>query len=200
MLQGLMSQPIEASRLAVLRGLTGLISDDVGLKLATLAREVPRAQCIVEIGSYLGKSAAYLATGAQAGRGAPVFCVDPWDLEGNPGGRFGFNARGMVAQFLGQLERAGVLAEVTAFRAYSIEVAKTWTRPIGLLYIDGSHTETDVAKDWHAWRPHLAAGARVVFDDYRTKNNPGVQKVVDAIADLADWSYVPAPLAIGRLK
>lgn len=185
-------------RLAQLRSLEGLISEEVGRRLITLAAHVPRAQSIVEIGSYLGKSAAYLATGSQLGRSAPVFCVDPWDLEGNAGGRFRFNSSGMVARFYTQLARADVLPEVTAFRAFSVDVARTWTRPIGLLYIDGSHTEADVRKDWLAWSPYLAPGAAVAFDDYRTERNPGVEKVVSSIAGaLTRWDFSTAPLAIG---
>lgn len=189
---------IPPSRLELLRGLEGLISEPVGLALLHFAQMVPRSQCIVELGSYLGKSAAYLATGAMFGRGAPVFCVDPWDTVGNAGGRFAFNRPGIVQRFQAQLATAEVGDEVTAFRGFSVDVARFWTRPIGLLYIDGSHTETDVRKDWQAWAPLLAPAAVVVFDDYQTERNPGVEKVVASIqSECRKWSFEPAPLAIG---
>src|SRR5690606_14324104 len=49
-------------------------------RLAQLAAEIPADQAIVELGVYLGRSLAALATGAQQGHGAHVWGVDPWDL------------------------------------------------------------------------------------------------------------------------
>lgn len=194
--------PLTPEQLTRLAALEGLIPEAVGLRLAQLASEVPLQQCIVEIGSYKGRSTAYLASGARAGLEAPVFAIDPWDLPGNVGGRFGFDQGATRAAFHAQLARAGIAPQVTPFRAFSRELAKWWQRPIGLLYIDGSHLERDVRADWEAWRPHLAHPAVVAFDDYRTARNPGVERVVDRLrGELrgAVWTEGPAPLVVGSL-
>jgi predicted O-methyltransferase YrrM len=193
---------LTAERRACLAGLEGLISEEVGLTLARLASEVHLQRCIVEIGSYRGKSTAYLAAGALAGLEAPVFAVDPWDLPGNVTGRFGFAAEDTRRAFRRQLEEVGVEHHVTAFRGFSRDLAKHWQRPIGLLYIDGSHTEKDVRNDWLQWKRWLAPNAVVAFDDYRTPRNPGVAVVVDELRRSirkAVWTEGPAPLIFGSL-
>ena len=36
---------------------------------------------------------------------------------------------------------------------------------MGLLFIDGDHTEEGVTRDYDCWRPHLRADAVIAFDD-----------------------------------
>lgn len=188
-----------AEQRAQLAALEGLIPVAVGERLAELAAVVPPEQCIVEIGSYRGKSTCYLAAGARGGLRAPVFAVDPWDTPGNATGRFGFAAAETRAAFMTQIAAAGFADRVTPFRAFSTDMARHWLRPIGLLYIDGSHTERDVERDWLAWSPHVAHGAAVAFDDYRTARNPGVAAVVDRlrVTTRMRWEEGPPPLVIG---
>lgn len=189
---------LSAEQRAHLASLEGLISEAVGLCLAEHAAAVAAERAIVEIGSYCGKSTCYLAAGARAGHGAPVFAIDPWDSRGNPGGRFGFDQIATRRRFQEQVDASGLAAQITPLRAFaSRDIAPHWLRPVGLLYIDGSHTEADVRADWNAWRGHLAAGAIVAFDDYRTARNPGVAAVVDRIPGVR-VELGPTPLALVR--
>lgn len=184
-------------RAQMLAGLTGLISEEVGNRLAELARDVPRSLAIVELGSFKGKSTAYLAEGARLGHHAHVWAVDPWDLPGNPSGRHGFASFGVMEKFYEQLGSMSLLEGVSAIREFSTVFASFWKGPqVGLLYIDGSHVYSDVKEDYEAWSPHLASGATVVFDDYDTEKNPGVKKFVDELGLPVDLD-VP-PLAIVR--
>lgn len=185
--------PLNADLLDRLSRLHGLIPDALGECLADLAATVPRDRSIVEIGSYCGKSTCYLAQGAMHGYGAPVFAIDPWDTEGNPTGRFAFATAGTRLRFQQQVQDMGCSHHVTAFRAFSRDVAKFWQRPVGLLYIDGSHTEGDVQRDVTAWNPFLSSGSVVAFDDYRTERNPGVEKVVTRLMHSTDWRWVEGP-------
>ena len=190
--------PLDQTTQNRLAALGGLISHEVGMRLAELAAAVPPEACIVEVGSYRGKSGCYLGAGSRAGLGAPVFCIDPWDLPGNPNGRFGFNQRETRERFQQQVNASGLQQIVTGLRAYSRDAAMMWTRPIGLLYIDGSHTEADVRTDVLAWSPHRLPGAPMAFDDYDTKNNPGVKRFVDTLrAKGGRWEFGPAPLMVG---
>lgn len=192
---------IEPALEAKLAALEGLISAEVGVCLADLAASVPPGLAIVEIGAYLGKSTAYLATGSVLGRGAPVFSLDPWNLAGNAGGRFGFNAPDVLKRYLAQLESVGLLERVTPIRTFARDMARHWVRRIGLLYVDGSHTKADVREDWDLWSPFLVRGAVVAFDDCGTERNPGVAEVIATIPPtrVGGWTFVPAPLAIGRV-
>jgi hypothetical protein len=183
-----------------LAALEGLISPEVGETLAALAAGVPRSAAIVELGSYRGKSTAYLAAGAAVGNGARVHAVDPWDTPGNRTGRFGFADPATRAAFMAQLEAVGLLDRVTPLRGFSTDVARHWIAPIGLLYVDGSHTEADVAADVEAWAPFLIPGAVIAFDDYRTERNPGVARVVDRMRlspAFTGWTEGPSPLIYG---
>lgn len=194
--------PLDPETITRLAALEGLIPEAVGLRLADLAATVPGDQAIVEIGSYKGKSTCYLAAGALAGHAPPVFAVDPWDTAGNPGGRFGFDQPSTFDAFQRQVTLMGYHLAVTPVKGFSRDVATRWSRrPIGLLYIDGSHTEQDVRADLSVWSPFLAAGAIVAFDDYRTERNPGVAKVVDPLRAAGHWRWEegPRPLVVAFL-
>lgn len=53
--------------------------------------------------------------------------------------------------------------------------------PVDLLYIDSSHQRESTIAEVLAWRPVLAPGATVAFDDYANPDYPGVR---EAIAEL----------------
>jgi predicted O-methyltransferase YrrM len=55
----------------------GWLEPGEGRLLYRLAAEADPAGCIVEIGSWHGRSTIWLAAGAQAGRGARVVAIDP---------------------------------------------------------------------------------------------------------------------------
>lgn len=193
--------PPRMTDLALIGGLaelSGLVSHATGMALAALAAKCPPHQAIVELGSYKGKSAAYLAAGARAGRGAPVHAVDAWDLPGNTTGRHGYAEPGTYEAFCAQLRQVGLWAHVTPHRGWSVEVAAEWPGPeVGLLYIDAGHEEENVRADLEAWLPHLAArGATIAFDDYRTPRNPGVALVVDSLP----WPHALLPDALAVVE
>jgi predicted O-methyltransferase YrrM len=178
-----------------LASLTGLVSEPVGEALARLAARVPAEQAIVELGSFKGKSTCYLAAGAKDGLGAKVFAVDPWDTAGNETGRFGFAEHSTREAFDAQVRLMRFLSRITPIQGFAADVAETWTGPpVGLLFIDSDHREQNVAADYRAWAPHLAADATVVFDDYLSPRNPGVKAAVEQLGLTvkleADWLAV----------
>ena len=141
--------------------LSGLLDVGIGDALRDLAAVVPADQAIVEIGSFRGKSTAYLAQGSKDGHGAPVFAIDPWDLPGNVYGKHGFTAPEVREVFESQLRAARLWSRVTPIKAFSVDAASAWSGPpIGLLFIDGDHTEPAIRADLAAWTPHLAHGRR----------------------------------------
>jgi len=183
---------------AVLAALEGLIPNGMGERLAALAATVPSHLAIVEVGSYRGKSTAYLASGAKAGLGAHVYALDAWDLPGNTTGRYGYADDKTRKLFHAQLDRAGVASQVTPIRAFSVDAAAKWKLPIGLLYIDASHLYHHVRQDHERWSKYVAPGGILAFDDYRTKNNPGVTKFVDELRAAHPswrWEFDPERMA-----
>jgi predicted O-methyltransferase YrrM len=192
---------IPPARKGALAKLEGLITPETGLVLAELAGGVPADHAIVELGAYKGKSAAYLAEGAKRGAGAQVYSVDPWDTRGNITGRFGFADPATYEAYLAQIAKMGL--QTTPIKGFSVNVARTWPRdrPIGLLYIDGSHRYYDVRADFQAWSKFVAVGGLVVFDDYFGPNH-GVKRAADwakqSFRGFRSWDYSQAPLAICR--
>lgn len=183
--------------------LTGLISEEVGLRLLELAATVPNDEAVVEIGSFKGKSTCYLATGYTGSAG--VFAVDPWDLPGNANGKHKFASLDVLVTFHFQIAEMGLSTKVRPIRQFSREAAAEWNPKlrIGMLFIDGSHLYDDVRLDFDAWSPFVAADGIIAFDDYQTAKNPGVTRFVDELRQgeaCYDWDDTIPPLIASRKR
>jgi len=67
--------------------------------------------------------------------------------------------------FLTNVRRAGVATSVDSRRMLSRELARTWSQPVRLLWIDGDHNYAAVKEDLALFRPHLAPGAILAMHD-----------------------------------
>ena len=138
----------------------GMISVEEAELLFRLASRLSGTGCIVEIGSFRGRSTLALAQGAGS---CPVFAIDPHEhFAGALGGRFGPQDR---AAFFRAMLRSGAYERVRLVNLPSQTVAPGWREPVKLLWLDGDHSYDGVRSDWRAWRPHLAARALVAVDD-----------------------------------
>jgi predicted O-methyltransferase YrrM len=132
--------------------------------LGILAVCTPAKGAIVEIGSFKGKSTVLLATMAKKYGLGSVVAIDPHQ---------GLSYLGPDApqqsptfeDFLSNVRSAGLDANVEVRRAFSRDVAKTWSRPIRLLWIDGDHSYKGCKEDFDLFSPFLADGAVVAFHD-----------------------------------
>lgn len=171
-----------------IRTLDGLITHNVGLLLYDHAQHLDPSTCIVEIGSYHGKSTCYLAAGVRKMRevdssySPQIHAVDPWETV-DVATWCRWCSQPTFAMFTAQVEKMGLADDITAIMSQSVQAATTFGGPpIGLLYIDGNHGRQSVRADFTAWRRFLAPGAVVLFDDYGVTNNPGVATAVHEIA------------------
>ena len=142
-----------------------------GRLLYRLAAQADPRGCIVEIGSWHGRSTVWLAAGALAGRGARVYAVDPH--RGTPLRGKGETTEIALRQ---NLERAGVAGTVEVVVATSEDAASGWGRPVSLLFIDGDHEYESVRRDFELWQEHLLPDAVVALHD--TFVVPGPERVV----------------------
>ena len=150
--------PIDAF-LGLTEGMTSLAEAKF---LYGLAREVRRG-CIVEVGSYRGRSTVALGRGSLDGHRVPVFAVEPHQtFTGVLGGRFGPADAGA---FHRAMVETGCYHVVRLVSLGSEQAAPGWRLPVELLWIDGDHRYEGVRRDFASWRPHLTAGATIVFDD-----------------------------------
>jgi len=131
------------------------------------ARSLPKQATIVEIGAYKGKSTASLALGC-LGSSRHVFSIDMF------GGSYEDVRDTEIAHkfemsFLDDwqrnMSRLGVLQHATALQGDSKTVVRNWTRPIHLLFIDGSHKYEDVVADFENFFPYVVEGGLVALHD-----------------------------------
>lgn len=181
--------------------LDGLITPEVGRVLHRYAMKVPAGQAIVELGSYHGKSTAFLALGSRDGNDQLVYAVDTWSEE-HSAWRSSVMARipsPKLETFQEQLASLGLLDRVEPYTGTTTDAAAEYADalhdnavdPVGLLYVDADHSYDAVMADFNVWRDLMAPDGVMIFDDY-TKSNPGV---VRALRELRDTGRIK-PLAV----
>lgn len=138
----------------------------------------------LEIGTWKGKSAAYMATEiANSGKNIKFYCVDTW--EGSAEHLDPKNCYyepllktkdGLYAHFLKNIEH--LKNYIIPIRKSSIEATENFkNNSLDFIYIDASHDYENVKKDLNAWFPKLKKGGTLAGHDYPTYS--GVRKAVD---------------------
>lgn len=143
--------------------------------------------CIVEVGSYRGRSAVALGRGSLDGHKAPVYSIEPHEsFTGVLGGKFGPPDRG--AYYKAMLETSCYHA-VRLVNLSSEVVTPGWKHTVGLLFLDGDHTYAGVKRDFDCWSPHLGANALIAFDD---STNPaiGPHQLIDELIRSGQFKQV----------
>jgi hypothetical protein len=116
---------------------------------------------VLEIGSFKGKSTVILARAAALVGDWGIVAVDPLC----PSGSFTMVDCPWEDEFCANLDRCGVAGLVEFHKAFSTELAKTWDRPLRLLWVDGDHSYEGAKTDLDIFSPHLSPGAIVAFHD-----------------------------------
>jgi predicted O-methyltransferase YrrM len=119
--------------------------------------------CIVEIGSYRGRSTVALCAGSKVGSKCPVFAVEPHDeFTGVKGTSYGPRDRG---KFFRTMLATNMTKIVRVLNTTSGIVSGHWQQPVNLLFIDGDRRYDGVREDFASWYPYLIPGAVVIFKD-----------------------------------
>lgn len=166
--------PAEVHKLA--NSVDGWLSDreiDLLYSLAINAQD----GCIVEIGSYKGKSTICLAKGSLANKGVKIYAIDPH--EGSIEQKFA-GERSSYVQFEKNISSAGVKQIITPIVSKSETAAKNWSEPISVLWIDGDHTYRGAKLDYVLFSPHLIDGGTIAFNDATQNEVPKV--VLEALS------------------
>jgi len=128
------------------------------------AAGAPADGAIVEIGSFMGRSTVGLAYVAQRYGLGKVVAIDPHTAPSTTDPDLGRPAV-VVRRVPGERTPGGRGGCGGCRRAFSYEVARDWTGPIRLLWIDGDHVYESVKQDLALFRRHLAPGAIVAMHD-----------------------------------
>ena len=158
----------------------------------------------LEVGTYCGKSTVHLGAAARA-LGAELVTLDHHrgSEENQPG--WEWHDSSLVDPHTGRLEtlpslrhtlwEAGLDDVVSALVATTQQVARWWTSPLTLLFLDGNHTEEVAQHDYAAFSPHVVAGGLLavhdVFDDPAEGGRPPYNVVQRALGS-GDFRQVSA--------
>lgn len=152
----------------------GFMPPDEGLALYEAALDAARFGPLLEVGTYCAKSTIYLAAAARE-RGTVVVTVDHHrgSEEHQPG--WEYHDPGLVDPAAGRLDtlpaarrtlrEAGVEETVVVVVGRSATVAALWATPLGLVFIDGGHTDEAAVADYDGWSPRIAPGGRLAIHD-----------------------------------
>jgi predicted O-methyltransferase YrrM len=149
--------------LRAVRRAEGLTSLHEAAMLYDLARKVSDG-CIVEVGSYRGRSSVALGLGSLSGHKVDVFAIEPHEPFTSLGGGRHFGPEDRAA-FFRAMTRTGAYQVVHLVNLPSTQAAAGWSRPIGMVFIDGDHSYDAVKSDLDSWEPHVVSGGIVVLDD-----------------------------------
>jgi len=152
----------------------GFMHPDEGRRLYELARRASALGPCLEIGSYCGKSSLYLGSGCRDGGGL-LFTVDHHrgSEEHQPGEAY--HDPDLFDSLTGRMDSLPALRHtlhaanledvVVPVVARSFSLAKVWTMPLGLVFIDGGHSHAAALADYRGWAPHVVVGGYLVIHD-----------------------------------
>ena len=131
----------------------------------------------VEVGTWLGRSAAYMATEiANSAKNIKFFCVDTWEGSAEHKARGITEQRNLYVEFLTNIQP--VQNFITPYRMMSHEAALLFAdESLDFIFIDASHDYENVMIDLKSWYPKVKRGGAFAGHDYPAWS--GVKKAVD---------------------
>ena len=137
-----------------------------------------RINVAIEVGSWLGLSASYIAINMS--EGAKLYCVDTWNgsIEHYHNQEWLKLLPTLYEQFLSNIIHLNLVDKIYPVRLSSIDASKQLNIKADLIYIDAAHDEESVYNDIIAWSLRLAENGIICGDDYDksdTMVNPEIQ-------------------------
>lgn len=161
--------------LAAFEAAKGFMPVREGLALHAAAAEAARLGLpLLEVGTYCGRSTILLADAARAA-GTVAVTVDHHrgSEEQQPGWEYHdptvvdpeVGLMDTLPTFRRTLHKAGLEEYVIAVVGRSPQVARVWAGEVGLVFIDGGHTDEHATADYEGWAPRVAEGGLLVVHD-----------------------------------
>ena len=144
------------------------------MRLYDLAKKASKLGPCLEIGSYCGKSAVYMGTGCKE-NGGILFSIDhhQGSEEQRPGQEYYdsdlFDSdTGMInsfKEFRKTVAEADLDDTVVSIVARSEIVARCWSTPLAMVFIDGGHSLESAFVDYSSWVSHIVPGGFLAIHD-----------------------------------
>ena len=194
------------------REIKGFIAREEALRLYELAREASRIGPCLEIGSYCGKTAAYIGAGCEEA-GSVLFSIDHHrgSEEQQPGEEY-FDPElldtetGLIDTFRffrKTIDALGLEETVIPIIARSEVAAQEWKTPLGMVFIDGGHTFEAAMIDYTCWTPHVLPGGFLAIHDIFLDPSQGGQApyhIYKRAVDSGLFTELPMVQTLGILK
>lgn len=152
---------------------------------------------LIEVGSFLGKSAAYMAERIRSsGKTLYFYAVDSWDevqyrqwwvdVISDPPAPWPVRelmGKPLYEAFSYCISRVGAVDFIRPMRARSVEVARVFTNlnNVPFVFIDADHRYDGIRSDIGAWQGIVRPGGILAGHDYRTGTWPDVDRAVDEV-------------------
>ena len=188
-----------------LEKIPGILDPLEGFTLFMLSMSSPSNNFIVEVGSYLGRSAAYMAMGSIISGKKGVYAIDmfpkktDWYL--GTDGYYHINGSDYYLEenvykereifcygdhvyestleiFKDIIRKVGFEQQIETFKGTSMEYSQLQKTPLRMAFIDGDHTYDGVKKDVLALSDMIVENGYLCFHDY-SDTFPGVVRAVD---------------------
>ena len=152
----------------------GFMPYEEGLALHETALAYAARGPILEVGTYCGKSAVYLGAAARA-TGGKVVTVDHHRGSEEHQRGWEYHDPTLVDPRTGKLDTLGAFRDLMAVTGLeddviavvgrSSEVAALWRTPLGMLFVDGGHTDEAAQGDYQGWARWVAPGGALAIHD-----------------------------------
>lgn len=156
------------------KSVKGFLADREGAALYHYALQASRIGPCLEVGSYCGKSSLYLGAACQQ-QGSVLYAVDhhrgseehQLGEEYHDPELFDTSVQKMDSfkAFRQTLETARLENSVVPIVAPSAVASKHWATPLGMVFIDGGHSEEAAQTDYRSWVGHIASGGILAIHD-----------------------------------
>lgn len=203
------AEPMPADLRELAERATGFMPPNEGLALYQAAVDYGTRGPVLEVGTYCGKSTIYLAAATKA-RGGHVVTVDHHrgSEEHQPG--WEYHDPDLVDPHVGRLDTlstfrrtiadAGLEDQVVAVIARSAVASSFWRCPLGLVFIDGGHTDQAAITDYEGWAPWVTPGGALLIHDVFPDPNDGGQAPYRIYQRAVDSGQFRTVRTVGSLR
>ena len=192
--------------------LKGFLSKEEAHRLYELAREASKRGPCLEIGSYCGKSSAYIGLGCKKSGGV-LFSIDHHEgsEEQQPGQAY-FDPELLDKKtgrintfplFYKVIYKIGLADTVVPIVSSSAVAARFWDTPVSLIFIDGGHTLEAAFTDYNSWVSHLMPNGYLAIHDIFPDKRQGGQAprcIYNMAMDSGLFEELPMVQTLGILR
>lgn len=167
-------------------------------EMIAVVRALPSSCVMVEIGSFMG-SASVLLAGVRKHCGSGILhCVDPFDASGDAFSvpvyeqlLKGTGYSSLRECFDANISNVGLSDRIVIHQGDAAAVARSWTQPIDLLFLDGDHSPAGARLGYESWEPFLKVGGMLAVhnsaDRPYAENHDGSRRL--CVSDLHPPKY-----------